>query len=86
VTRDPKIKLMLDEPDIKNEELGAIQIPALILAGSRDIFPESATREIAAAIKGSELKILKGETHDSYLKKHKRVMEAIGPFLAGLLR
>jgi pimeloyl-ACP methyl ester carboxylesterase len=86
ITRNPKMKMMLDEPDISKEELNAIQIPTLILAGSRDIIPESVTMEIASAIPGSEVKLLKGETHDSYLRRHKRVMREIEPFLAGLLR
>ena len=82
--KDPKIKMMLVEPDIKEEELASIRTPMLILAGTRDILPVSATLEIGAAIPSGEVKILKGESHDSYIKHYDRLLAAMAPFLERL--
>ncbi|MCL2888919.1 MAG: alpha/beta hydrolase [Eggerthellaceae bacterium] len=79
--KDPKLRLMLTEPNISHDEMARIKTPVLVLAGTRDIVSTHTTREIAQAIPGSELKILEGETHDSYLVHHERLLEAIKPFL-----
>ena len=83
-TRDPKTKMMLDEPDIRDADLAKIMIPTLILAGSRDIIAESVTVDIAKAIPKSDVKILKGETHESYLRKYKKVICEIKPWIKKL--
>lgn len=80
-TKEPKMKMMYTEPDISSEGLSRIQIPVLVLAGSRDIIPTAATEEIASAIPDSELKILKGQTHSSYINHYDRVFNAIHLFL-----
>ena len=85
ISRDKKIKMMLTEPDITNEDLASVKIPVLILAGSFDILPTPATLEIAAAIPNSEVKILKGQTHSSYLKNYKILITVIQPFLNRIL-
>ena len=51
-TRDKKMRLMLTEPQITDEELGRIRVRTLVLAGSGDVSPESETRHIASAIPG----------------------------------
>jgi pimeloyl-ACP methyl ester carboxylesterase len=81
VTHDPKWALMLNEPDIQTADLARIQIPVLVLAGSRDIVKTETTLKIAADITRSEVKILPGQTHDSYLKHHERALNVIQPFL-----
>ena len=78
VTKDKKLKLMLDEPDIDDAELGGIRASTLVLAGSRDLIPEKETRHIAAAVPGAELQILKGEDHGSYIVHSTKI--------AGLIR
>jgi len=79
--KDPKLLLMLNEPDIREEELASIKTPVLLLAGEKDILTTEETMKIAAPIPGCEVKILKGETHGSYLKRSAVAMEAIRPFL-----
>ena len=66
-TGDPLLKLMLTEPDIDTEDLKSIDIPVLIAGGENDIFRKSLFSEIAEAVPGAELLIMKGHTHDSYI-------------------
>ena len=70
-------KLMMTEPDITREQLAAIQIPTLVLAGSEDVIAETDTRFIAESIPGAELRILPGEDHDSYIVGSTKVAELI---------
>lgn len=81
LTRSRKFKLMLKEPDIRDEELAKIKIPTLVLAGSRDMIKEGHTRHIAEQIPGSTLKILKGESHMSYVIHSNKLYDIIRPFL-----
>jgi len=66
-TRSKKLKMMLTQPNITNAQLNTIVIPTLVLAGKHDIIKEEHTRNIAANIPDSELKILKDESHTSYV-------------------
>lgn len=52
--------LMVNEPNIKIEEIRSIKIPTLVIAGKKDMIKESHTREIAANIPNAELSIIKG--------------------------
>ena len=73
-------KLMMTEPDITREQLAAIQIPTLVLAGSEDVIDEADTRFIAESIPGAALRILPGEDHDSYIVGSTKVAELILEF------
>ena len=81
VTKDPRLKMMYTEPDISDEELATIEAPVLVLAGTRDVIPVPVTKAIAAAIPQSEVRILEGQTHTSYIRHPERVLAAMGPFL-----
>ena len=52
--------LMVNDPDIKPEELVRIQSPTLVLAGDKDMIKEKHTRLIAESIPGAELCIFPG--------------------------
>lgn len=80
-TRDTKLKLMLEEPDITEAALHQITIPVLFLAGEKDVVKETHTRQIAHAVKNGTLKILPGETHDSYVIKKAELYDLIKGFL-----
>lgn len=54
------LRLMVDEPDISPDQLSAIDAPALVVAGTRDIVKEPHTRLIARSIPGAQLCILDG--------------------------
>lgn len=53
--------LMVNDPDIKPEELAAIKAPTLVIAGTDDMIKESHTKLIAANIPGAELAFIKGD-------------------------
>ena len=79
--KDPKIRLMLQEPHIKEDTLQKITARTLVLAGSKDLVRESETRQIAAGIPGAELRILEGEGHGSYIVHKQKIDEIIRDFV-----
>ena len=52
--------LMVNDPDVKPEELARIQSPTLVIAGDKDMIKENHTRLIARSIPGAELAIIPG--------------------------
>jgi len=80
-TRSSKMKLMLTQPDISPAELAKIITPTLVLAGSRDIIIQEHTTQIADNIPGSELKILKDESHSSYVVNSEKIYDIIISFI-----
>jgi len=54
--------LMVNDPNVKPEELSRIRAGTLVIAGTRDIIKEEHTRLIAKSIPGAELVFIKG-TH-----------------------
>lgn len=73
--------LMLREPDISPEALGKIQVPTVVLAGSRDVVKPGHTRLIARSIPGSTLRILPGEGHGSYIIHSPKLYDILKPYL-----
>lgn len=82
VSKSPKMKLMLTEPNITADELAKIKVPTVVIAGSKDVIVEEETRAIAEAIPGAKLRILEGEGHTSYVTSGSRladiIMEEVG--------
>ena len=82
LSSDPKIRMMLEEPHITAEDLSRIDVPTMVVAGSRDAVKLEDTEFIASSIGKSEMVILKGETHGSYIedggKLARIVMDACG--------
>lgn len=52
--------LMVNDPNVKPEELARIQCPTLVVAGSKDMIKEEHTRLIARSIPGAELVVIPG--------------------------
>lgn len=52
--------LMVNEPNIKIEEIQSIKTPTLVIAGKNDMIKEKHTREIADNIPNAELSIING--------------------------
>ena len=52
--------LMVNDPNVKPEELSRIQCPTLIVAGDKDMIKDQHTRLIAQSIPGAELSIILG--------------------------
>ena len=80
-TRDKKIKMMLKQPNISDAELQQISIPTLVLAGQKDIIKETHTQNIATQIPNSELKIISGENHGSYIVHSTKLFDIISAYL-----
>lgn len=66
-TKDPAIYMMMNEPNIKPEELRKIQVPSFVTAGENDVFYRSMYRTIERQIPNAELKIIEGHDHSSYI-------------------
>ena len=81
-TNDPRVKLMLDEPNISPNMLKSISVPALIFAGEKDMIKEKETRLIASNIPECDLKILPGENHSSYIINTPKLYQYIKGFLS----
>ena len=81
LTKNPLLGMMLKEPLISPAALAKIQAPTLVLAGSRDIIRQSHTEKLAAAIPGSRLGILFGETHASYVVHTEKLYGLLKNFL-----
>lgn len=69
----PLAMMMLSEPQIDPADLAAIKCPVLVTAGSKDLISVEHTTLIADSIPGSELIILDGETHSSFIKKSPKI-------------
>lgn len=76
-TRSDKFRLMLNEPDIREEDLQKIGCRTFVLAGSRDAVKRENTDFIAANIPNSTEMILEGETHTSHIVHSTRIAEII---------
>lgn len=79
--KDPKLRMMLKEPQITEEELEKIDLPTLILAGEHDMISEDHTRYLASKIRGSRLVIVPGENHGSYIVHSRKLYHLIKDFL-----
>lgn len=77
--------LMVNEPNIKIEEIHSIKIPTLVIAGEKDVIKESHTREIADNIPNAELSIIKGN-HFIANKEPKAFNNEVEKFLAKALK
>ncbi|MEI6578601.1 MAG: alpha/beta hydrolase [Eubacteriales bacterium] len=80
LTKDTKFKMMLEQPNISNDELERITADTLVLAGQHDMIKEEHTRNIAKHIQNSTLRILKGESHTSYVMYKKKLIPIITEF------
>ena len=77
----PLIELMLNNPNITHEELHTIHIPTLILAGEDDLVKEAHTESIHRNIENSQMQILAGEGHDTYVIHNPKLYDVMAPFL-----
>ena len=68
--KDKLNDLMLTQPDFTPEYLSRIICPAYIVSGQFDIMWISDTVYMAENIQGSDMAILRGETHSSYMSQN----------------
>lgn len=74
--------LMVNDPNVKPEDLNAIQAKTLVIAGTKDMILESHTRLIAAHIPDSQLVFING-SHFIANKKPIEFNQAVLNFLKG---
>ena len=77
VTKDPKMVMMLKEPNITPEDLACIKTPTVVIAGSKDLISEKETRIIADSIPGAKLRIIEGADHMNYVVPKTRLADLI---------
>ena len=77
----PFLALMINEPNITEEDLKGITANVLVLCGSRDMIPYKHSEYIARSIPNATLKVLKGETHGSYVINSKKLYPIIKSYL-----
>lgn len=80
-TNSPVERMMLAEPDIEPSALAKIQIPVLVLAAEHDIIKPAHTKLIAAKLPCSQLEIVPGEDHGSYIIHSSKVYPYIKDFI-----
>lgn len=68
---DRFFKLVAEQKDISQESLKKISVKTLVVNGEKDIVSVDEAKYLASSIPNSELLILKGETHTSYLVRIK---------------
>lgn len=66
-TKDPLVKMMLEQPQIELEELKRINVPTLVVAAEDDIYYRKNFTDIAETIPHAVLKIMQGHDHSSYI-------------------
>ena len=75
--KDPKVRLMLTEPDISAEDLARIDVPVTVVAGSRDCVKRSDTEFIAGSVPGAVLVIMGRADHSSYIVHSTRIVDVV---------
>lgn len=78
------LNLMLHELAISEEDLKRIQVPALVMAGERDIIDHAHTEAIAAHIPNSEIFICPEGGHDFFVTNPAIFLETVTLFLQKL--
>ncbi len=76
-SKSSKIKLMLTEPNITDEMLKSIKIPAVITAGSNDMIKLNHMKHIAECIPNCTFRVFNGELHGSYVVNSTKIAEFI---------
>lgn len=77
IVKEPKMDMMLKPPGITVDMLHRITIPTTVLAGSRDMVKLEHTKYIAQNISNSDLHILRGEGHGSYVVHSTKIVNLI---------
>ena len=79
--RDPLLRLMLDEPNIAEEELERIEIPVLITVAEKDAVPCHTSKRIADKIPDGRLIVIPREDHGSYVIHSDKLFPLISDFI-----
>lgn len=72
-----KMKLMLREPNITDEQFKAIKVPVCVTCGSHDLIKQSHSEHIAATVPDGKLDVFKGKGHTGYILYKKDIAKYI---------
>lgn len=72
-----KMKLMLREPQIKDEQLKSIKIPTFVTCGTHDLIKQYHSEHISKTIPNAKLKIFEGKGHSGYIIYKKTIADYI---------
>lgn len=75
------LRLMLDAPGIRPDDLKRLTAPTLVLAGSRDLIRRAHTRWIASLIPGARLKIIRPGRHTVLRDRAQLATSIVAEFL-----
>lgn len=76
-TKEPKMRMMLEEPDITAGELADITAPTTVLCGRRDMVKRAHSKEIAHGIANSEFRVIPWSGHGGYIVHSRRIAKII---------
>ena len=76
-TKDPRMKMILEEPHISPEELQAIDIKTTVVAGEKDAVTYEETKAIADNIPNAKLIIVPKAGHGSYIVHKTEIADLI---------
>lgn len=76
-----RFKLLLEQPNITDDELKQIKSKTLVLAGNHDLVLEEHIKHIASQIPNASLKIIDGESLGSYVVHREKIAHLITAFL-----
>lgn len=77
---NPLLKLMLEEPNMTNEDLAKITIPVFVFQGEDDIYKAEAAENIAKGIMNTQSKVMLGHNHSSYIEQNDIIAEDVRKF------
>ena len=80
-TQDPLYKMMMDEPNITPDELKNVQNRTLVIGAENDLYKPMTFERIVGALPHSELTIIKGHDHGSYIVNNDLIYEDVFTFL-----
>lgn len=76
-----RFKMLLEQPNITDEELQKIKSKTLVLIGNHDLVLEEHVKHIASQITNASLKIIDGEGLGSYVVHREKIAHIITEFL-----
>lgn len=74
---DPKVRMMLTEPDLTSEVLSRITAPVTVVAGSRDCVDRRDTEFIASSVQNGKVVIMARSGHSGYIVHSTRIVDAV---------
>ena len=79
--KDPRIELMLTQPQIDFKDLERVTVPVIMTAGEYDLISLRHTKAICRRLPNAGLKIIKGENHAGYVEDNDKLIEILTRYI-----